>query len=257
MAVSARPDVPNARPFSLISGRRRDLPAFIARRLQALALVLVVVAFAETGCTSSDGLSGTASNGSLATATQPPAQAEVIASSDTSASTLTAPSTAFSTQTAPTTPPPLGSDRPYRMRAYSVGQDMTKDPGDSAFFSSPSGNISCAITPESDGLNAVCELKDRSFPPDPRPASCPYPYPWAEQFVAITSTGASSGACVGDVLVPPVSNTLPYGQNVTDGSYTCSSAEAGVTCTDTTTGNGFEVSRAHFTPFTSAGPSTR
>jgi len=156
-------------------------------------------------------------------------------------------------------PAALDPNSPYRMRGVSAGQPMTADPDGGAFFSSPSGNIKCALRPGGggDGLNAVCEVTDRAFPPDPRPAACPSPYPWAEQFMTITSTGASAGACVGDVLVPHESNVLPYGASLTNGDLTCSSAEDGMTCTDTATGNGFTVSKASFTPFTAGGPVTR
>ena len=37
-----------------------------------------------------------------------------------------------------TTPTALDPNSPYRMRAVSVGQEMTRSPDDSAFFTSPS-----------------------------------------------------------------------------------------------------------------------
>jgi hypothetical protein len=43
--------------------------------------------------------------------------------------------------------------------------------------------------------------------------------------------------------MPPVNETLAYGQARTFGSITCDSESSGMTCTDSSTGHYFRISR--------------
>ena len=49
--------------------------------------------------------------------------------------------------------------------------------------------------------------------------------------------------CHGDTLRLPGEQTLNYGQTISAGTITCDSEPSGMTCTDSSTGHYFRVSR--------------
>ncbi len=112
-------------------------------------------------------------------------------------------------------------------------------------FQSPSGNIACEMITAVDGTGtAVCKLKDHTWPtPTAAGGDCEY----AGADVKLLQNHAP---CVGVwpsqiFLLKEYGGlpTLPYGQTHTVGTITCGSAPSGVTCTDTTTGHFFRISR--------------
>jgi len=119
-------------------------------------------------------------------------------------------------------------------------------------FLSPSGNINCSMSLQSDfvlngvkqtGSNYVqCELSDYTWQ---LPQDCP--------------SGVVGVAFRSDDTAPPRAGcwkfpnqtplpwpTLDYGQKRTVGAITCDSEPSGVTCTNTNTGHFFRVSRESY-----------
>ncbi len=129
-------------------------------------------------------------------------------------------------------------------------------------FITPSGGIVCAV----DQVSASCEVKEPSYSPPPKPASCQLE--WAGRI----SVGASTTGflCVGDSMFdlpavgtppagwfdPALGTTVPlpsgrpgavlgYGSTLSAGSYTCEVAQSGVTCTDKA-GRGFVIAKGSY-----------
>lgn len=139
----------------------------------------------------------------------------------------------------------LAADSKYRQYSWNADGPLENPEFDrSAYFSSPSGNITCVMTPAPGDLAMGCYLATHEFPTDPRPDWCNENITWAPEYVFIYREGASSGACTGGALVPTRANPLPYGESINHAGYTCLSAENGVTCTSNTTGKGFKVNRS-------------
>ncbi|HOB04226.1 MAG TPA: hypothetical protein PKM36_03010 [Propionibacteriaceae bacterium] len=133
----------------------------------------------------------------------------------------------------------------------------------SAAFVTPSGGIVCAVDPSS----ATCEVKQPTYTPPAKPASCQLE--WAGR-IAVTSTERGF-VCVGDSMFdlpttgsapwttwfdPAFGITVPlpsggqgavlgYGSTITSGSYTCQVETTGVTCTDKA-GRGFVVTKESY-----------
>jgi len=116
------------------------------------------------------------------------------------------------------------------------------------YFTTPSGNIKCAIGSSSTNVPVACLINQNTILHPPRPADCLASWSWAENVVVLSNDGAQSGRCTGDSPVPQVSAPLPYGSLLTYGGYSCLSAETGVTCTEVAGSHGFTVNRASFTP---------
>ncbi|TKV58754.1 hypothetical protein FDO65_14665 [Nakamurella flava] len=155
----------------------------------------------------------------------------------TMATTVTATATATMTAAAGAAADPNA----FRGYAFRPGEPLTVPAaGGGLYFGSPSGNIHCTITASGDGY-ALCSIDQKNWTGPPKPASCEWN--WLDNHVAIGAAGAESGQCLGGVEVPPVATVLPYGQSLTDGAITCSSAQTGVTCRHDGTGHGFTLRR--------------
>jgi hypothetical protein len=113
-------------------------------------------------------------------------------------------------------------------------------------FVTPSGNIACSIYSDSSGAN--CEIREHSWV---APVSTTGPYGRAcdfdfggLQFYVSQAKPANLGCYEGaSTLNAPSRKTLDYGQTYSHGAITCDSEVSGVTCTDTSTGHFFRVSR--------------
>lgn len=109
-------------------------------------------------------------------------------------------------------------------------------PGDFTQFTSPSGNIGCALFE-----NTVrCDVSEHTWPLPPRPAGCQED--WGS-VVTLDDPGdpASVGACVGDSASGgPV---LPYDQAIRVGDLQCASLRSGVSCEYVGSTHRFLVSR--------------
>jgi hypothetical protein len=107
-----------------------------------------------------------------------------------------------------------------------------------AFFRSPTGNIHCAMF-EGDWPSARCDLTEFT-PSFARPADCDLD--WGHAF-GVAIRGQAQPLCAGDTVAVPGARVLGYGQSVTLGGITCTSAKTGMTCTNLD-GRGFRVARA-------------
>ena len=102
-------------------------------------------------------------------------------------------------------------------------------------FTSPSGNIGCDI----DAASARCDIAERDWAPPTRPADCRFAY---GQGITVSAGGAPQFVCAGDTALG-AGEPLEYGSSITAGALRCESADAGMSCRDTTTGRGFTISR--------------
>jgi uncharacterized protein DUF6636 len=109
-----------------------------------------------------------------------------------------------------------------------------------AEFQSPSGNINCFLgTDLKDAATVTCEVKNHTWRALPRPANCPLN--WGSR-VRLDQGRAAELDCYAQQMPTP-DQTLAYGQTKSQGPITCDSETGGMTCTDTSTGHFFRVSR--------------
>jgi len=116
-------------------------------------------------------------------------------------------------------------------------------------FLSPSGNINCSMSLQSDfvqngvkqtGSNDVqCELSDYTWQ---LPQDCPSKVVGAA-FRSDATAPPTAGCWKYPNQLPLPWPTLNYGQTRTIGAITCDSEPSGVTCTNSNTGHFFRVSR--------------
>lgn len=108
------------------------------------------------------------------------------------------------------------------------------------WFSTPSGNISCAVLSDA----ARCDIVERSWQPPAKPADCPLD--WGPT-LGVEGTQPGRFACVSDTVYRP-EVVLPYGRRVTVGSMSCDVVAEGVTCRSAA-GHGFFLSRESYRLF--------
>ena len=112
-------------------------------------------------------------------------------------------------------------------------------------FQTPSGNIACSITSGgTDGLLVFCEITEYTYVRPPRPPGCMLGG-WGNR-ILMGQGSAPEWICHGDALLGDGLPTLPYGQASSGGTITCDSETSGVTCTDSSTGHYFRVSRESY-----------
>ena len=124
-------------------------------------------------------------------------------------------------------------------------------------FQSPSGDILCVMLRDHD-INdqanygkgeGTCQVQDPTYAVPPRQyvagdgqlGFC-YLAGWGSQFSVLQGSPPHLD-CVGGVLVWPPLPTLEYGQAISFGAITCASEPSAMTCTDTSSGRFFHVSR--------------
>lgn len=113
-------------------------------------------------------------------------------------------------------------------------------PEDLVQFSSPSGNIGCALS----SAGARCDIAERSWEPPAKPESCS-----ADWGQGLTVTGETATfVCAGDSVLGSKTE-LAYGKTLQRGDYSCLSEKDGMRCENTKTGHGFSVARAAYEVF--------
>ncbi len=106
-------------------------------------------------------------------------------------------------------------------------------------FQSPSGNIHClAMTGTWNGVR--CDISDLTMSFPVAPDWCEFD--WGISF-EVETDGVAQPACVSDTVMNPDAPVLAYGQSVSVGGITCTSAETGMTCQNGQ-GHGFTIRRA-------------
>lgn len=105
-------------------------------------------------------------------------------------------------------------------------------------FTSPTGNIGCYI----DTTTVRCDIDQRDWQPPAQPASCDLDY---GQGIDLEAGGSAAFVCAGDTALRG-GGALAYGRSISAGALRCDSAASGMTCTDSTTGHGFTLSKAGY-----------
>lgn len=105
-------------------------------------------------------------------------------------------------------------------------------------FKSPSGNLVCSMFTQVDGQNEVhCAAAQHLWTlPDP---GCQLA--WGDR-IDLAQGNAPRVGCYGQEMPAP-QETLGYGQGRVLGTLVCLSESSGMTCTDTSTGHFFRMSR--------------
>lgn len=109
------------------------------------------------------------------------------------------------------------------------------------FFQSPTGNIGCAIDPES----VRCDIGERDWKPTPRPAGCDLDY---GQGISLAAGGTPQFVCAGDTTLG-AGEQLAYGSSIAAGLLRCESGAEGMTCRDVESGRGFSIAREGYEIF--------
>lgn len=121
-------------------------------------------------------------------------------------------------------------------------------------FLSPSGNIGCHMDARDDGTAyAWCRLQDETWV-EPQSGDCAQGYvPGAiGEPAPYLQLSQGNAPCLGSVMSqlffsgPYAPATLAYGETHTVGAITCASEPSGVSCTDSSTGHFFRVSRESY-----------
>jgi hypothetical protein len=111
-------------------------------------------------------------------------------------------------------------------------------PDGPAGFRSPSGNINCTLSTSGGENEARCEVVEHTWTVPP-PPNCHLDS--GDRF-GMRQGGPAVVGCYGQEF-PPAQQTLGYGQALSLGTLTCLSEYTGMTCTDSSTGHYFRVSR--------------
>jgi hypothetical protein len=140
-------------------------------------------------------------------------------------------------------------------KAATVTLIAAAEPSKMFQFLTPSGNIACHMDDRSDGTGyAWCKVRDHAWAV-PASGYCQAAYlPGAIGEPGDDDLQLSQGnaPCLGFVMSQIfftgeyAPSTLDYGHTHTVGTITCESAPSGVTCTDTSTGHFFQVSRESY-----------
>ncbi|WP_142282240.1 DUF6636 domain-containing protein [Mycobacterium sp. IEC1808] len=110
-------------------------------------------------------------------------------------------------------------------------------------FQSPSGNVYCGLGQSDATTFAACEIRDHTWPAPPRPNPCMGG--WGDR-ISMRQGGAPQMSCHTDTLKDPSSPVLEYGQTRSLNSLECDSEASGMTCTDTSSGHYFRLSRDNY-----------
>lgn len=106
-------------------------------------------------------------------------------------------------------------------------------PASQRYFSSPSGNIGCALNRR----YARCDIKEHTYSPPAKPANCNFDWGQSLQvhkrarFICVSDTVAISD------------RVLQYGDSLRLGNKKCTSRRSGMVCRNLRTEHGFRLSR--------------
>ena len=182
-----------------------------------LAGIVALAALAVAGCsTSAEPTEVRATSAPVVTVTVMPQPAAPAAS--------TAPSAPTVTVTAAPAPAPVTT--------------VIAQPEGPVSFRSPSGNINCTLSTPGGDNAARCEVVDHTWTVPP-PPDC---HMNSGDRFGLAQGGPAVVGCYGQEF-PVAETTLGYGQSRSLGTITCDSEYTGMTCSDSSTGHYFRVSR--------------
>jgi hypothetical protein len=136
----------------------------------------------------------------------------------------------------------------------SVSAIAHADPSTTYNITSPTGDVACWLDEaqiRADDVygQAECIATQHTWAPPPLPPNCPDPHEPVFFLSARPQIGPGRpGGMVqchenSNFVPPPGSVPLEYGRSLTVGAITCDSQPSGITCTDTSSGHFFRVSR--------------
>jgi hypothetical protein len=187
-----------------------------ATGLAGLACLIALAALTVAGCSS------------------PAGSTAVPATSVPTATVTVTPQAAPAASTAPSAPTVTVTVAPAPEPAPTV---IAQPEGPSS-FRSPSGNINCTLSTPGGDNAARCEVVDHTWSAPP-PPDC---HMNSGDRFGLAQGGAAVVGCYGQEF-PVAETTLGYGQSRSLGTITCDSEYTGMTCTDSSTGHYFRVSR--------------
>jgi hypothetical protein len=185
--------------------------------LAGLACLVALAALTVAGCSSSAG----------STAVRAPSVPTVTVTPQAAPAASTAPSAPTVRVTVTPAPAPVPAPT-------AVAQ-----PDGPSSFRSPSGNINCTLSTPGGDITARCEVVEHTWVAPP-PPDCHLDS--GDRFY-LTQGGSAVVGCYGQEFGPAPQQTLGYGQSLSFGTITCVSEYTGMTCTDSSTGHYFRVSR--------------
>ncbi|QDP95015.1 hypothetical protein FOE78_02975 [Microlunatus elymi] len=209
-------------------------------KVRSLAAVAACVALMITGCSALP----QRSSGDHHTASAGPVAGPSVTASGAGGGTTPSPTGGGATSPAS---PSSSAAAPPSDPVREFDGASTADPADfpgtvtKVGFSTPSRNISCGMH----GSTVVCQLQQFDYHPTPT-RDCRGGGNWGSQ-VHLIGAGSAAFGCAGDV--ESGGPQLPYGAQLKTGVVRCVSREDGVTCQNTSSGNGFRVSRQGFVFF--------
>ncbi len=133
--------------------------------------------------------------------------------------------------------------------AATIALPATAHADDYMMFQSPSGNIHCHIDSTRPAPIAMCQIYDYTYAAPPASSSsCPPGAPPGSDFRLDQGKPAYLSCRYAnlDSGFTGVWPTLDYGQTRSTGTITCNSEPSGMTCTDSSTGHFFRVSRESY-----------
>jgi hypothetical protein len=147
--------------------------------------------------------------------------------------TTSAAQTTTAAEAATTTTPAEPADGPAKPKPEEK-PPAEPEPQELTQFSTPSGNIGCVMSAEA----VRCDIRERSWDPPAPPADCELDFGHG---IVLSEEGRAELVCAGDTALGG-EEVLEYGETSKVGSYSCTSAAAGITC-QADNGHGFFLSR--------------
>ena len=112
-------------------------------------------------------------------------------------------------------------------------------------FQTPSHNIGCYMSKQ-EGGSVRCDIREHSWTAPPKPAFCDVDWGGGVQ---VGPKRRASIVCAGDTVLDLKSPVLDYGQGSRAGKILCASGQAGMRCTNRSTGHGFFLARERYVLF--------
>jgi hypothetical protein len=108
------------------------------------------------------------------------------------------------------------------------------------YFQAPSGNIACEMAQD----HVTCQIGERTFEQPAKPSDCEWDY---GESIGVEGEAPAEFLCMSDTVFGAIGTfELAYGEQVSNGVVTCTSASSGMTCSTVSGIHGFQLSRASY-----------